>query len=134
MTTIKDLEISERDAGVIALLRDGLNQTAISEETGLSQATVSRILSKHVKALPAIITEEYRKTELLRLEARREQVAELINRAMDEDDRKTYLAAVATEIKISESIRKLLGADAPVKIEAGVSAHFTYEIKGVENL
>lgn len=134
MTTIKDLETSERDAGVIALLRDGLNQTAISEETGLSQATVSRILSRHVKALPAIVTEEYRKVELLRLEARREQVAELINRAMDEDDRKTYLAAVATEIKISESIRKLLGADAPVKTEIGVSAHFTYEIKGLENL
>lgn len=134
MTTSTEIEIAERNAEIIRIRKEeGLSQQEIADRFSLSIQRISQILAAYVSRVP-IEVEQYRNQELVKLEHRREQVADRIQAALDRGDDKTFLSAIATDVRISESIRRLVGADAPVKTEVGISAHFTYEIKGVENL
>lgn len=114
----EDANISEEDllakeAKVLDLRRAGFTFQRIAEEVGYRQASgaqraYNRIMARNIPQAP----EEHRQQELDRLD--RMQVA-LWPRAMKGDDK-----AINTIIRLMERRARLVGIDAPTKIQAEV--------------
>jgi hypothetical protein len=133
------IESQERGALIVKMKREGKSFTTIGEGLGLSRQRCHEIFHEHLRNLSAVDVQEYRATELERLEYLREQVQQVIDRRhylahqgkiTNIEDDGPLLAAVDRDIKISERIAKLVGADAPVRTEFGGSIHNTYELIG----
>lgn len=109
----KAKELEAKELKVLDLRRAGFTFQRIAEEVGYAtpsgaQRALERIMSRNIPMAP----EEFRWQELDRLD--RMQVA-LWPRAMKGDDR-----AIGTIIRLMERRAKLVGIDAPTKIQAEV--------------
>jgi AraC-like DNA-binding protein len=133
------IESQERAALIVQLKREGKSFATIGTELGLSRQRCHEIFHQTLRDLPAVDVREYRAAELERLEYLREQVQRVIavrhklayqGLITDIDDDGPLLDAIRTDLKISERISKLVGADAPVRTELGGSIHNTYELRG----
>lgn len=108
-------ERSELRVRAYELKLRGLSVRAIGSELGVSKTTADRLLKEEIEAREIPLLNEVVKVELdrydrylLRLEA-----------ALD-DDAADVSKIVATAIRVSEARRKLLGYDAPQRVEATV--------------
>jgi hypothetical protein len=109
----KAAELEAKEAKVLELRRAGFTFQRIAEEVGYAtpsgaQRALERIMTRNVPQAP----DEFRWQELDRLD--RMQVA-LWPRAMKGDDR-----AIGTIVKLMERRAKLVGIDAPQRIQAEV--------------
>jgi hypothetical protein len=109
----KAKELEAKELKVLDLRRAGFTFQRIAEEVGYAtpsgaQRALERIMSRNIPMAP----EEFRWQELDRLD--RMQVA-LWPRAMKGDDR-----AIGTIVRLMERRAKLVGIDAPTKIQAEV--------------
>lgn len=138
-TSAEGIERAERDAEILRLRRQGLTMQDIADRFDLSQPRISQIVKAALAALPATTAEEIRAQELEYLDQLRAEVAEVIKRrhavlyqGVDtgfEDDG-PLLQAIAQGVRVSESIRKLTGADAPARTDLGGTVHTTFELVG----
>jgi hypothetical protein len=110
---ISEADLLAKEAKVLDLRRAGFTFQRIAEEVGYNQASgaqraYNRIMARHIPQAP----EEHRQQELDRLD--RMQVA-LWPRAMKGDDK-----AINTIIRLMERRARLVGIDAPQRIQAEV--------------
>jgi hypothetical protein len=110
---ISEADLLAKEAKVLDLRRAGFTFQRIAEEVGYNQASgaqraYNRIMARHIPQAP----EEHRQQELDRLD--RMQVA-LWPRAMKGDDK-----AINTIIRLMERRARLVGIDAPTRIQAEV--------------
>jgi hypothetical protein len=112
--------------------------TAIGKSHGLSIWSVAKIVGRELGKVQQEAAERIRAAEYARLIALREQVDAVLEtvhyhvhlgQLTEVVDDGPILAAVDRAVKISESIRKLYGADMPVKIDHTVAVQYT--INGV---
>lgn len=138
-TSAEDIERAERDAEILRLRRRGLTLQDIGDRFDLSHQRVSQIVKAALAALPAITAEDIRAQELEYLDQLRAEVAEVVKRRhavlyqgadTGFDDDGPLLQAIAQGVRVSESIRKLTGADAPVRTDVGGTIHNTFELVG----
>jgi hypothetical protein len=110
---ISEADLLAKEAKVLDLRRAGFTFQRIAEEVGYNQASgaqraYNRIMARNIPQAP----EEHRQQELDRLD--RMQVA-LWPRAMKGDDK-----AINTIIRLMERRARLVGIDAPTRIQAEV--------------
>lgn len=134
------IDAAVRAALIVKMKREGKTFAAIAEHLEISRTRVHEIFHKTLRALPVADVQDWRTAELERLEFLRSKAQEVIDRRhylayqgvitnIEEDG--PLLQAIETDRRISESIRKLVGADAPVRTEAVIQAVARYEIVGV---
>jgi hypothetical protein len=115
----------------------GATQEALAEEHGISQSRISQIITEVRASLPAADVDAARAEHVEFLNRMRRQAAEIAAKdpapaysngrpILDEDGRQVLdyggqLKAMETAIRIGERASKLLGLDAPAKIEHGLS-------------
>lgn len=137
----EDIARAERSADMLRRRREGASFATLADEFGVSRQHCHRIVTEALKAIPAREVDEYRTQELERLEYLRERTQQVLDRRhylayqgliTDVEDDGPALDAIKTDVRISESIRKLVGADAPVRTEAAVTASVRFEIVGVD--
>lgn len=84
----------------------GMTYRAIGRTLGIGHGTAERWCKEHMESVSLPLMEEIRKTEYDRLLRVLERLEE---RALEGDDK-----ALGLIVKVSESLRKMLGADVPV--------------------
>jgi hypothetical protein len=116
----------------------GATQEALAEEYGISQPRVSEIIGQVRAELPAADLDEARARHVDFLDGIRRQAAEIAalppapaysngRPIVDENGRQVLdyagkLKAMETAVRIGERAAKLLGLDAPAKVEHGLTA------------
>jgi hypothetical protein len=141
---VRTIETAEREAKAAQLRSRGMSYRQIAAELGVDTHTAHNDVQS---ALAAIVAEPAAAAQALELErldamyARALQVMEAHHvtvsngRVVTLDDSPLpddgpVLAAINTLVRISESRRKLLGLDSPVKTQ--ISGGLTYEVVGVD--
>lgn len=109
-----DVKRAERIAEVLRMRRQGRPQRAIAAELGVALATVQRDLEEGLAAIPAEHVEGVRKLELERLDLWHERL-ESAAAIVDDPDELGRLAA--SYVRLSDRRAKLLGLDAPTKVQ-----------------
>ncbi len=110
----RTLDTAERDGRACALRRDGATYQEIADRLGFADRSAARHAVE--RALAAAVREpaaELRELELMRLDRLYLVASELL----DGDDLDVRLKAVDRLVRISERRSRLLGLDAPTKIE-----------------
>lgn len=110
----RNLDTAARDGRACTLRRDGATYQEIADRLGFSDRSAARHAVE--RALAAAVREpaaELRELELMRLDRLYLVASELL----DGDDRDVRLKAVDRLVRISERRSRLLGLDAPTKIE-----------------
>lgn len=114
--------------------RDGLSVREVAEKFGVARMTVYRYIDTAVRAVQEPAVEAYREMERVRLEECDENITQMIEAAnelgriasaredVDGIERAFLLRdrAVNTRLRASDRWCKLMGLDAPVKVEASV--------------
>jgi predicted transcriptional regulator len=100
----------------------GYNQDEIAAELGVSQPTVSRRLAEAALEHVAPVAEEYRLSQVYRLEM---QLRRLDKAAANGDEK-----AISVITRIEALLSKIVGTEAPKKIELE-SRTASYELDGV---
>lgn len=140
------IESAERKAKIVDLKRKGKSFAQIGAALKISRQRAHEIFHEALRALPQADAADYRAAELDRLEFLREKVqAVLSHRHLVTNggevvlhngrplvDDMPILKAVWMDIKISERIARLVGADAPVKTENTLNAVARYELIGID--
>lgn len=101
-----------RAAEILRLREQGLTLRTIGERVGLHHTTVRDILLEEIASVRDPLVGEIRHTEAQRLYYLREKLAPDVN-AGD-------VKAITEDRKISESLRRLYGADGPVQVSVEV--------------
>ena len=121
-----DVKRAEDINRALGFRRDGKSQRAIAALMGCSLGRVQDLLEEGLKAIPAENAEAVRKLELERLD----QMLEGLARDAEYDDKGRLLrggmcdgepAAVSAAVKVMDRRAKLLGLDAPTKVQAEVT-------------
>lgn len=110
-----DVKRAERVAEVLRMRRQGMPQRAIATELGVHLATVQRDLEAGLAAIPAEHVEGVRKLELERLDLWHERLESAAADAGMSPDELGRLAA--SYVRLSDRRAKLLGLDAPTKVQ-----------------
>lgn len=135
------VEAAERAAKIVELRREGKSFRAIAEIVDIHYTRVHQIFHTTLRELPSADLEGYRRSELERLYYLRErlqQIMDTVHYHVYEGQRTDVVndapvrEAIAADIRISESIRKLTGADAPVRAEVTTTQVARYEVVGVD--
>jgi Homeodomain-like domain len=108
----EDAERHERSLKAVELRRKGLSYPAIAKELGCSWSTAYAYVQKHFDAIDKLGKEQAEQLRALEL-TRLDKYIEALEPACTEGDPKAILAA----IKAGEARRKLLGLDAPAKVD-----------------
>jgi hypothetical protein len=139
-TSSEAIQRAERDAEIVRLRRQGLTFQSIADRFDLSRVRVYKIVKEALAALPAVDAAEIRTQELERLEYLRERNQAIMDRAhylayqgyaTGTEDDGPEADAIMRDVRISESIRRLTGADAPAKVETTGTVTARYEVVGV---
>lgn len=137
--TAAKIERDERRRAATKLAVAGHTYEEIAERLGYSsrQAAHRDVKAGLAPALKALTEagKEYIAVSLARLEEAHRVAAQVMTEhrpaTLDEPDAMTAdqrLAAVTTVVKVSESLRKLLGIDAPTKTETTIDATVGYAV------
>lgn len=97
---------------ILSKILNGASLRTIEREMGIPRMTVSRYRDKALSAIQTPTVDEARKVELERLES----LAEAVWKTALTGDKE----AIASYLKISERVSKLLGMDKPIQIEQTV--------------
>jgi predicted transcriptional regulator len=123
-----ETERHARRAKVTSILLSGVaNQTAIAEQLGVNQATISRDIR--------IIEGEWRKEAVANVAEAKGQDLQRLERliaATWDDARKGHLGAIDRVVKLLERRAKMLGYDAPEQLNLGGDLTQRVEIVGVD--
>lgn len=149
---VRSIETAERDAEAARLRARGMSYRQIGAELGMHHSSVADAVQRALRDTVAEPAEDVRRLELDRLDHMYQQVLAVLERkhitvsngkviqvpdpetgeiAPLEDDA-PVLQAVDRLLRISESRRKLLGLDIPVKQQVEVDGGVRYEIVGVD--
>lgn len=101
-----------RNAEILRLREQGYTLRSIAERVGLHHVSVMEIINKELAAVRDPLVGHIRQTEADRLYYLREK----LRPAVEEGDVK----AIDADRKISESLRKLYGADGPIQVNVEV--------------
>lgn len=134
----RDPATASRDAEAARLRADGLTYRAIAAQLDISLAAAYEAVKRAYLAVVRESAEEALKVELDRLDMLTEKAFELLGRqyvkfaGSGENMRELIdvgpnLTAIDTLRKLSESRRKLLGLDQPVKVDLGGAVEFTVQ-------
>lgn len=118
--TASQAQNAERRERLIAMRRDGISWSRIANELGYVDAAAActdlrRVLEQRQEQL-AISLDQHRQLELEKLDRLERATIDILEEGADEKDQR--LAAVETLRRLSERRAKLLGIDAPTKVEA----------------
>ncbi len=136
-------EVAERDAEAARLRSQSWTYQRIALHFGVTRQAAHLMVKRAMADTLTQPAEEAREFELTRLDDAEQLIVDALERKhfivshgkivykgeTPLDDDGFVLSAVDRLVRISESRRKLLGLDAPQKIEA--SGGFTYELVGV---
>lgn len=126
----------EHDAEAARLRGEGLSYTAIGKRLGISRSHAWEAVRRAFRDTLTEPAEQARAVELARLEALHDKAMEILESqhvtvsngqivrldGQPLPDSGPVLAAINTLVKVSESRRKLLGIDAPAKMELTLEA------------
>jgi len=107
-----DAKRHDRQLKAVELRRRGKSYRTIADELGVSVRTAFDDVWKHFSELDKLATEELEQVRKLEV-ARLDRYLDALEPACEEGDAK----AIATAIKVGERRAKLLGLDAPAKVE-----------------
>jgi len=107
-----DAKRHDRQLKAVELRRKGKSYRTIADELGVSVRTAFDDVWKHFSELDKLATEKLEQVRQLEL-ARLDKYLEALEPKCAEGDEK----AIAVAIKVGERRSKLLGADAPTKVE-----------------
>lgn len=99
------------------LKRRGLSVRAIAAATGIAKSVVQERITEACKALIAPNVVEVRALEMERLDVSLERVELQIMRLGNDPDIDKLCKLEMTKLRISESRRRLMGADAPAALD-----------------
>lgn len=122
--------VAEQMEQCFDLKRRGLSVRAIAAATGLSKSTVQLRITTACKELVAPRVEEVRALEMERLDVSLERIELAIMRQGEHPDIDELCKLELTKLRISESRRRLMGADAPAAVE--VRGDLTVRVEGVD--
>jgi len=133
------IDRARRDASIMEMVETGeYTYKAIAKAHQLTLPAVSKIVGREMGKVQQAAAERIRAAEYARLLALREQVVEVLEKTHYHVhngkitkivDDMPILQAVDRDLRISEQIRKLFGADMPVRVDHTVAVQFT--INGV---
>ena len=107
----RDESVQLREVQALRLRAQGLTLQQIAEAVGYADRSgAKRAIDRLLEDVKFEAAEEYRQLELTRLEATAAKVTDLLYRTTDEG---TILGCARELRHLSQSIRKLLGLDAP---------------------
>jgi predicted DNA-binding protein YlxM (UPF0122 family) len=107
-------KIADEQVKVLNLRRDGLSVREIAERTGIAKSTVQDRLDAALAELVLPLADDVRQLELLRLDTWQKRLEERLTDA--EDPVRVVPVALAVQARRA----KLLGLDAPTKVDAHV--------------
>lgn len=133
---ISQEEIAERNRAILDMVAAGKHPKQIARITGLGETTIYDIVRHRKQEITSPAAEVVRAQELERLEYLRATQVQPVLEAHHPvlyqgdvvpgvEDVGPKLTAVQTDLKISEQIRKITGADVPVRHEVGGRVEFT---------
>lgn len=123
-TSAKRVEIAEHKARILSLRKRGLTLDQIGKEIGHGAPYVHRLLTEAIREIPTEDAPEVKAMELRRLDSIHSR---WWSRLEDSDelgipiDSATLEQATRSLLRIAERRAKILGLDAPTKIEATVT-------------
>lgn len=129
----------ERNLEIIQQHDKGVSLAQLAKQHGISRTRVHTIIRQTAERLVAPDVQALRDRELARLEYLRAEVNDVIARRhavlhqgsdTGFDDDGVVLDAIRTDVRLSESMRKLLGVDMPVRVDASTSVRF--ELIGID--
>jgi hypothetical protein len=138
-TTPAAIERSKRDAEIVRRKVNGETLAEIGAAVGLHKSSVWQIIRDAMVAEMTPHVQSLRDKELARFEYLRAEVQGVIDRrhavlhqGVDTgfDDDGPLLAAVRLDKELSESMRRMMGVDMPVRVDATSSVRF--ELVGVD--
>lgn len=109
-------KVAEQQAEAFKLKLDGATVREIATAMGLPKSTVQDRLDAAYDDLVLPLADEARQLELARLDRWQWKLEQRL------DDGEDPVRVVPVAVKVSESRRKLMGTDAPEKVEATVSS------------
>lgn len=133
---LSDAELAERDEKIWQLRLRGLSLRQIGAEVGLSHPSVHEILKRGYQERVYPLVDEQRAVELERLDLWTVAAGEVLNRehihvsngriVRDENDKPIrddgpVLAAIDRLVRLAERRARLLGLDAPTRVQADVN-------------
>lgn len=114
-TTPNRASVAEEQVHCYELRLTGMSIREIAERTGISKSTVHDRIQAEISSRVTPLAEEVRKMELDRLDGWLERLNEQIARGIQ------VARNVEVAVRVSERRAKLLGIDAPEKVEATVT-------------
>lgn len=146
---LNNAQRAERDEMILSMRRKGLTLEKIAAVVNLTPQMVSNIVRDMISKLPKANVEEYRKQELFQLDVMEERMLEILERrdvkvsasgkivsgkdgALPDDAQS--MAASQTLLKIQDRRAKLLGLDAPTRIDTTVNDVTAFSPEMVEKL
>lgn len=121
------IDAQQKRAQALELRRSGATFQQIADALGYANAgTVHRMVRQALAAIPVEAAEAYRAEELDRLDA--------LQRGLWPAARSGNVRAAEACLRVMESRRKLLGLDAPTRIDAKVSSELDAEIEQLVEL
>lgn len=135
----RDPNTAARDAEAARLRSRSMSYQAIGEALGISKQAAQQAVQRALRDTQQEPADDVRKLELDKLDALERRYLDIIERRhavlhqgedTGFDDDGPTLTAQAGLLRVSESRRKLLGLDSPVKVD--VSGGVKYEIVGVD--
>lgn len=109
-----DITTAERRAHVVGLRRQRCSFAEIAQQLGISQTRAFQIYREALAAIPAQNVEEHRAEELALID---DAIADLLPVARNHDQPRTAVEAWNAIRGWAERKAKLLGLDAPAKVE-----------------
>ncbi len=106
---------AERDRNIIDDRFKGLTYAKLSEKYGIEESACYKIIKKHTDAMIKPAAEELVNLEISRLER--------LLTALDPKIERGDTKAIEVAIRLSESLRKLTGVDAAIKLEVEHTAN-----------
>lgn len=109
------IELADQQAQILNMKRDGMGLREIGKKLGLSHETVRRRLAAAIQDLVTPAAEEVRKIELERLDY-------YVTKLTKQIENGTQVARnIEVAMKVAERRSKLLGLDAPDKLDATIT-------------
>jgi DNA-binding transcriptional MerR regulator len=128
---IRSADLAEKQNRALALRRQGMSLVAIGQVMGCHHTHAMRMIRAAIKDITRENAEEVRDLELERLDQKERRLQKLWRAAIpaaqagDPEAIKVAAKLIETGLRVSESRRKLLGADAPAKSEVTLTGDAT---------
>jgi len=112
----KKIALAQRTEHAMSLRAAGLSYYAIGQELGVDKATAHRIVTRAMRRKLREPTVAVIEAEIAEIEELRERALAVLARAMTDPNTDRAVRVIETLIRLAESRRKLLGTDAPKRV------------------